>query len=421
MSKNMRRKVTCNACSILCVRNELSPEGSKRARRSFNDGSGTHESIHEDTTHARRENASAALQRLSPLVWLSVRPSAHRAPRARVEEPCAQSEVARMLPHRLEVARMPARRQFQVEIDRFDIDSALRMLLFNYKHPISWPAPVPHHAKERCHGCGLWKDKQRLCSFCESRPNRAQAVSAMVRSASEPSISPDPYVHKIPMPHPQQRASALALARAVRHGRLSRHPVHRSAPRFDAYEESDDDEEASVDDPEGARGGKFVRAQASARSRTQAQAQSMARAHAQSLSRISSSAETRLVQRPATASADSNFAADERWVGSGAHGRCVVSSLSAASTKRLSSSSSPLCSAIDPYVDSYASMPTSPAGSSAAALRLGHELRPGPPQNSNQHPKMRCPGCGLWKWKSLECPHCASRNNHAAAQTTVSL
>lgn len=156
---------------------------------------------------------------------------------------------------------------------------------------------------------------------------------AMARSDSEPSLSPDPYVHKIPMPHPQQRSSALKLARAVMDGRLSRHADQRAtAERFDAYDDSDyDDDEvvaqllAGHEHPDDASG---------------SQARSMARMHAQSLSRISSSAEAEahLIQRPATAAADCKFSEDERWAGSSAHGRCVLSTLSAASSKRLSNS-----------------------------------------------------------------------------------
>ena len=51
------------------------------------------------------------------------------------------------------------------------------------------PSLTPQHDKERCKGCGLWKDKVRACSFCVTRPNRQQAWTAMAKqSATRPTF-----------------------------------------------------------------------------------------------------------------------------------------------------------------------------------------------------------------------------------------
>ena len=46
------------------------------------------------------------------------------------------------------------------------------------------------HTKERCHGCGLWKSKEYLCSFCLTRPNRMQAFVAQQRNFVRPTSAP---------------------------------------------------------------------------------------------------------------------------------------------------------------------------------------------------------------------------------------
>ena len=54
--------------------------------------------------------------------------------------------------------------------------------------------PPAAHAKERCPGCGLWKDKQRECLHCASRPNRMQVTSAIMTSIDDVVGSPQPLV-----------------------------------------------------------------------------------------------------------------------------------------------------------------------------------------------------------------------------------
>ena len=51
--------------------------------------------------------------------------------------------------------------------------------------PQTTEEPPAAHAKERCPGCGLWKDKQRECLHCASRPNRMQVTSAIMTSIDD--------------------------------------------------------------------------------------------------------------------------------------------------------------------------------------------------------------------------------------------
>lgn len=43
------------------------------------------------------------------------------------------------------------------------------------------PGRSPHHAKERCPGCGLWKSKAAPCAHCMTRPNRWQVQPSLYR------------------------------------------------------------------------------------------------------------------------------------------------------------------------------------------------------------------------------------------------
>jgi len=48
-------------------------------------------------------------------------------------------------------------------------------------------SPLRLHPKERCHGCGLWKDKVHECSHCLTRPNRRQVYDSLLKEASRES------------------------------------------------------------------------------------------------------------------------------------------------------------------------------------------------------------------------------------------
>ena len=49
------------------------------------------------------------------------------------------------------------------------------------------PASAPAlHTKERCHGCGLWKQKRVECTHCMTRANRDQAKRAQAKHVQQP-------------------------------------------------------------------------------------------------------------------------------------------------------------------------------------------------------------------------------------------
>lgn len=54
-----------------------------------------------------------------------------------------------------------------------------------WRHRASSSSSSKLHIKERCPGCGLWKHKQLQCSFCITRPSRAQAQNAQFRQATQ--------------------------------------------------------------------------------------------------------------------------------------------------------------------------------------------------------------------------------------------